>query len=112
PEPEPEPVTEPTAPIIPELPEVARDVALQTALAGVEATLDAVAAASPDSARAVDGLYESWVPIRDSIEVGDNANEALSQFRREVDEVRRDGGLNRVEAEAIKLSLRAVRAAL
>ncbi|WP_165490145.1 serine/threonine-protein kinase [Propioniciclava sinopodophylli] len=102
------PVALPSLPItLPTLPS-GEEVALRTALAGVDAAL----AALPADSKAAKALTKAWESSRDDVADGIDPGAALDQMAEEIDKQREKGELNPLEAGAIRLALSAVRAAL
>ncbi|MFP5416550.1 MAG: serine/threonine-protein kinase [Actinomycetes bacterium] len=96
---------------LPTLPS-AQDAALAAALTGVDAALSALPAGSDAKASSVEKLKRTWASSRSDIEEGNRPVRALSRFSAEVDKQRQNGDLSFLEAEAIRLALRGVVAAL
>lgn len=103
-------ITLPTLPSI-SLPSV-QDVALSTAISGVDLAIDTIDGSRSDAAQsAKDDLREQWEDSTRQISDGKSVSEALRAMRSEVDSAVDDGDITVVEAETIRLALRAVEAA-
>lgn len=103
-------ITLPTLPSI-SLPSV-QDVALATAISGVDLAIDTIDGSRSDAAQsAKDDLREQWEESTQQISDGMSVSEALRAMRSEVDSAVDDGDITVVEAETIRLALRAVEAA-
>ncbi len=112
PEPEPERTEEPPAdsapPItLPTLP-TGEEVALQAALAGVDAALGAL---NPES-KASQALTKAWESVRDDVAAGEDPGKAVDKMGEEITKQEEKGEIGPIQATALRVALSAVRAAL
>lgn len=119
PAPEPAPTSEPATRPAPSLPSItlptipsAGDAALRAGIAGVDAALNALPTETKDAARTSAALQQAWARAKEDLLANKRPNQALDKFRDEIDKQRDKGTLNLLEAEGIKLALRAVQATL
>ncbi len=109
-------ITLPTITLPTELPSVSfpsvQDVGLEAALSGVDLAIEAIDGGRSEEAQGVkDALMDQWDDARQQVRDGERTTQALQKMRKEVDKAAEHGSITIIEAEAIRLALRAVEAA-